>query len=256
MTSRPPRTEETTPPGLVGGKSSVGRPARRQVGARLTADLYNRLREHSLLTNRSYPAILARAYEAHYEHLGPPPGNPFGYQEPTRLGRDSRLVQFYLDATQISLLQKLADDAGHSMAGTIRYLLDRYLTGSSLYEQAGVNRRASSRTRFLYVSDDEWATLLKRTRETEEVVTVQEEAGEAKIFNTSEFSFRVLDYTIRSGRGKLLSQEEAIALLSSAETFASPSGSKEAALENLLSDEGTASDPGRPGPRLARKGVV
>lgn len=225
MTGRPPPRTDGAPEGRYPDKAG----GHRQVGARLTADLYHRLREHALLTNRSYPAILARAYEAYHGHLGPPPGGSFGYREPTRLGKDSRLVQFYLEGSQISLLQALAADTGRSVAGTIRYLLARYLTSSPVYEEQ------ESPPSFLCVTDLEWADLLKRTGQSEEIATVQEETGQAKIYRASDLTFRVLDYTMRSGRGKLLSQDEVINLLSSATEFTSPSGSPQAALESLLS---------------------
>lgn len=225
------------------GMSPGGRPARRQVGARLTADQYQRLKEHCLLTGRSYPGVLASAYDAYHLHLDAPTEDSFGFQEPTRLGRDSRLVQFYLDISQITLLQTLATSTGRSVAGTIRHLLGRYLAGAPLLEQEQRGGSPSQRPRFLCVSDPAWADRLKRSGHGQELVAVREGESRSSIFMASDFGFRILDYTMRTGRGRLLSQKEALELLLSAEEFASPSGSRSEALESLLSESGWAADP-------------
>ena len=150
------------------------------------------------------------------------------------MGRDSRLVQFYLDGSQINLLQTLATRTGRSVAGTIRYLLGCYLAGVSLFEQKQRRRNPSERP-FLCVSDADWADRLKRNGHGQEIVTVREGESESRIFVSADFGYRILDYTMRTGKGRLLSQKEAFELLLSAEEFASPSGSRSEALESLLS---------------------
>ena len=138
MTERIPSLDEVigalqpvaAPPTLTSPASTqAASSTRRQVGARLDADLLARLKAEGSRTGQSYPAILANAYNRHHTDLIPPdPTNdPFGYQPPTRLGAGSRLVQFYLTGPQIDLLQTLADRTGVSVAAAVRTLLDKHL---------------------------------------------------------------------------------------------------------------------------------
>ena len=141
MTERIPSIDEvigalqpvTAPPTLTSPPAGTSL-TRRQVGARLDADLLARLKAKSSRTGQSYPAILADAYNAHHADLTPPdPANdPFDYHAPTRLGPGSRLVQFYLTGPQINLLQALAAHTDLSVAGAIRALLGHYLPAPTL----------------------------------------------------------------------------------------------------------------------------
>ena len=136
MTEHIPSIEEvigalqpvTAPPTLTSPPAGTSL-TRRQVGARLDADLLARLKTESSHTGQSYPAILADAYKAHHADLTPPDPatDPFDYHAPTRLGPGSRLVQFYLTGPQINLLQALAARTHLSVAGAIRGLLGHYL---------------------------------------------------------------------------------------------------------------------------------
>lgn len=109
--------------------TTTQRPRRRQLGARLPSDLYTRLTECSQRSGKSYPAILADAYLEGRDKIHPSPeqGDPFKYKGPTRLGPDSRLVQFYMTTLQIDHLKKLSNESGRSIAEVVRLLLDRHL---------------------------------------------------------------------------------------------------------------------------------
>ena len=116
------------------GMRTITRPTRRQLGARLPRVLYDKLKERASSSGKSYPAILADAYIAHSEKVAATSasnGNhPFEYQPPTRV-IDGKLVQFYLNNSQIELLKSLAAEVGDSTAGVIRSLLEKHLESSS-----------------------------------------------------------------------------------------------------------------------------
>ena len=116
------------------GMRTTTRPTRRQLGARLPRVLYDKLKERARSSGKSYPAILADAYMAHSEKVAAKSasnGNhPFEYRPPTRV-TDGKLVQFYLNNSQIEFLQSLAAEADDSMAGVIRSLLEKHLESAS-----------------------------------------------------------------------------------------------------------------------------
>ena len=120
------------------------RAARRQLGARIPQELIDALKRKSGKTGKSYPAILADAYELFADVVETNPNghhhNGFDYQPPVRVN-NGRLVQFYLTEAQIGLLKKLASKADNSVAGTIRDLLKRHL----MSENSGQNGAATPR---------------------------------------------------------------------------------------------------------------
>ena len=121
--------------------SPTGPPAdqaapRYQCGARITEDLWLRLRAESQRSGDPYGVVLGRAYNRHAAEVATPPtvapppaDDAFGVSQYRRrsIKGGIRLVQFHLTAQQREMVKVLAATAGVSISEVTRQLLDRYL---------------------------------------------------------------------------------------------------------------------------------